>query len=87
MDDFTGKVVLVTGAGQACGRALAEDFGRRGAKVVVNDVDGTSGTETVRRITEAGGEARFEPADVSIDSDVARLIDATVATLDGWTVR
>jgi NAD(P)-dependent dehydrogenase (short-subunit alcohol dehydrogenase family) len=80
MDDFTGKVVLVTGAGQACGRALAEDFGRRGAKVVVNDIDRTSGTETFRRITEAGGEARFEPADVSADSDVARLIDATVAT-------
>jgi NAD(P)-dependent dehydrogenase (short-subunit alcohol dehydrogenase family) len=80
MDDFTDKVVLVTGGGQACGRALAEDFGRRGAKVVVNDIDRASGTETVRRITEAGGEARFEPADVSIDSDVARLIDTTVAT-------
>jgi NAD(P)-dependent dehydrogenase (short-subunit alcohol dehydrogenase family) len=80
MDDFTDKVVLVSGGGQACGRALAEDFGRRGAKVVVNDIDRASGTETVRRITEAGGEARFEPADVSIDSDVARLIDTTVAT-------
>jgi NAD(P)-dependent dehydrogenase (short-subunit alcohol dehydrogenase family) len=80
MDDFTDKVVLVTGAGQACGRALAEDFGRRGAKVVVNDIDRASGTETVRHITEAGGEARFELADVSADSDVARLIDTTVAT-------
>jgi NAD(P)-dependent dehydrogenase (short-subunit alcohol dehydrogenase family) len=78
MDDFTGKVVLVTGAGQACGRALADDFGRRGAKVVVNDIDRASGTETVRRITEAGGEARFEPADVSVDNDVAGLVAATV---------
>jgi NAD(P)-dependent dehydrogenase (short-subunit alcohol dehydrogenase family) len=32
-----GKVVLITGAGRACGRALAEDFAARGAAVVVND--------------------------------------------------
>jgi NAD(P)-dependent dehydrogenase (short-subunit alcohol dehydrogenase family) len=76
MDDFTGKVILVTGAGQACGRVIAEDFGRRGARVVVNDIDRASGEETTRRITNAAGEARFVHADVSKEADVARMVDA-----------
>jgi NAD(P)-dependent dehydrogenase (short-subunit alcohol dehydrogenase family) len=30
VDSHDGKVVLVTGAGQACGRVIAEDFAHRG---------------------------------------------------------
>jgi NAD(P)-dependent dehydrogenase (short-subunit alcohol dehydrogenase family) len=50
-----GKVVLITGAGRACGRALAEDFAARGAAVVVNDIDADGGRRTVQRIEAAGG--------------------------------
>ncbi len=69
------KVVLVTGAGQACGRALAEDFAARGAAVVVNDIDADGGRQTVQRIEAGGGTATFVWADVSVDAEVAALVN------------
>jgi NAD(P)-dependent dehydrogenase (short-subunit alcohol dehydrogenase family) len=39
--DFTGQVVIVTGAGRGLGRLYALEFARRGASVVVNDTGGT----------------------------------------------
>lgn len=79
MDVATGKVVMVTGAGQACGRVIAEDFAARGATVVVNDINDDTGQQTVGRIEAAGGTATFVHADVSKESEVAELIDATIS--------
>jgi NAD(P)-dependent dehydrogenase (short-subunit alcohol dehydrogenase family) len=67
--------MLVTGAGRACGRAIAEDFARRGARVVVNDIDRQAGEEAVARIAGSGGEAVFIRADVSSEDAVSRMID------------
>jgi NAD(P)-dependent dehydrogenase (short-subunit alcohol dehydrogenase family) len=75
MTDESGKVVLVTGAGRACGRAIAEDFARRGARIVVNDIDRRAAEETVARITAAGGHAICLAADVSNEGAVSAMID------------
>ncbi|WP_101758622.1 SDR family NAD(P)-dependent oxidoreductase [Oceanicoccus sp. KOV_DT_Chl] len=39
MKDFTNKVTVITGGASGVGRSLAFSFGRRGAKVVIADVD------------------------------------------------
>ncbi len=80
MAEFKGKVALVTGASMGIGRASALAFARRGAKVVVADVDVAGGEETVRLIRKAGGEAIFAKTDVSNAADVEALIKKTVAT-------
>src|SRR4051812_3764686 len=63
---FDGKVVVITGAGQGLGRTHALLFGKRGAKVVVNDLGGTAtgggkssaaADKVVSEIKEAGGTA------------------------------
>jgi len=75
---FQDKVVIVTGAGSGIGQAAALAFASEGAKVVVSDVNVSGGEETVRRITDPGGAAKFQRADVSNKDDVAQLIANTV---------
>ncbi len=85
--DFDGRVAVVTGAGRGIGRAYALLLGQRGAKVVVNDLGGsTKGTghdpapaqEVADQIAEAGGTAIADSSDVSTVEGGQRLVDAAV---------
>lgn len=75
---FAGKVTLITGAGSGIGRATALAFAADGAAVVVADVNGTGGQETVALISQSGGEALFVAADVSKPDEVEALVAQTV---------
>ncbi|GIX49235.1 MAG: short chain dehydrogenase [Candidatus Tectimicrobiota bacterium] len=76
---LAGKVVLVTGAASGIGRATALACAREGARVVVADTAAAGGEETVARIRQAGGEARFVRADVTRAAEVEALVAEAVA--------
>jgi len=79
-----GKVAVVTGSGQGLGKAIAIDFAREGARVVVNDLGPGSGEgtaeKTVRLIRDNGGEAIALYADVGNMASCERLIRAAIDT-------
>jgi NAD(P)-dependent dehydrogenase (short-subunit alcohol dehydrogenase family) len=88
--DFSGEVVLVTGAARGLGRDIAVAFARDGARVAVNDmrtqvesVPYETGTvqdlaQTIAEIEAVGAEALEVPADVRREQDVERMIATTI---------
>jgi 3-oxoacyl-[acyl-carrier protein] reductase len=71
MQRFTGKIVLVTGAGHGIGRAVAERFGREGASVAVNDLR----LERAEEVAHAIPGATAVAADVSDKAQVDAMFD------------
>src|SRR5437764_9943757 len=70
-----GKVVLVTGAQQGIGRAMALEFAAAGADVAVNWLDDeTAATRVADAVRETGRRALL------VQADVGRL-DAVTATV------
>ena len=77
--DFSGKAVLVTGAGSGMGRASSLAFAAAGAEVAVLDINTESGLETVEQIETSGGQAIFVGVDVADDDAVRRAVDDVVS--------
>ncbi|MFZ3590184.1 glucose 1-dehydrogenase [Bacillus sp. DJP31] len=72
--EFNGKVVIVTGAANGIGQAIACLYAEKGAKVVLVDIDEGSGKETAAKIRESGGNALFLQADVRQEEDIIHLM-------------
>jgi len=86
--NFEGQVAIVTGAGGGLGKQHALELGRRGAKVVVNDlggsVDGSGGSasaaeQVAQEIRDNGGTAVSSDASVTDFEAVQSMVDETVA--------
>ncbi len=79
-DVMRGQTALVTGASRGIGEAIAREFGRCGATVILNYLDGRQEAEAVAAaIRESGGEAHLLQADVSTAETATALIEQAVA--------
>ncbi len=77
---FTGQVAVITGGGSGMGRAMALEFARLGAAVVVAGRRPEPLAETARLIEELGGTALAESTDVRDPEQVDALMNAAVDT-------
>jgi len=80
---LSGKIAIVTGAASGFGRGIAARYVAEGARVVVNDIDRAAGEAAAAAL---GEQARFCPADVSKDADVARLVAFAVEAFGGLDI-
>jgi NAD(P)-dependent dehydrogenase (short-subunit alcohol dehydrogenase family) len=74
-DVFEGKVVLITGGGTGIGRALALDFARHGARVIVAARRAERLAETVELIEAAGGLASYKTLDIRDADQIAQVVE------------
>jgi NAD(P)-dependent dehydrogenase (short-subunit alcohol dehydrogenase family) len=73
------KVAIVTGSARGIGRAIAIEFGREGASVVVNyESSEAKANEAVKMIKGFGSRAIAVQGDVGVMNDRRKLVDATI---------
>jgi NAD(P)-dependent dehydrogenase (short-subunit alcohol dehydrogenase family) len=80
------EVAVITGAGGGIGRAAALLFAQEGARLVLADLDATTGEATAHAVTQAGGEAIFLATDVSDAEQVRKLVAAAIERFGKLTV-
>jgi NAD(P)-dependent dehydrogenase (short-subunit alcohol dehydrogenase family) len=79
LDLFEGKSAIVTGGASGIGRALGEELGRRGAHVILADVNEALLEETVSSLAERGYKARGTVLDVTDFVAVRKLVEDTAS--------
>lgn len=79
--DLEGKVAIVTGSARGIGRAIALGLARRGADVVITDVEEELAKQTASEVTELGRRSLAIRCDVGSREDVEGLIKQVVAEL------
>ncbi len=84
--DLTGRRLLITGASQGIGRALAEQAAAQGACVAVTARSGDVLDDLARRLTAGGAEVLPVTADITVEADRRRLLDTVADRFGGLDV-
>ncbi len=80
MQEFEGRVAVVTGAASGIGLAVASRLAQEGMRVVLADIERGPLADAVAKLEGAGHEVLGVPTDVSKWEDLQRLADRTVST-------
>jgi NAD(P)-dependent dehydrogenase (short-subunit alcohol dehydrogenase family) len=81
------RIVIVTGAAQGMGRAIAIEAARQGAAwVTLADVQEDKAKDTAAEVEAAGAKARFIHTDLSVTASIRHMIDETARLAGGIDV-
>jgi NAD(P)-dependent dehydrogenase (short-subunit alcohol dehydrogenase family) len=78
-DPLADKTAIVTGGGSGIGEALCRELARRGAQVVVADINADDARRVAGAITGKGGRATARSVDVAAEQDVRHLVEDTAS--------
>jgi short-subunit dehydrogenase len=84
--DLTGMRVLITGASQGIGRALAEAAAKRGCKVLATARSADLLLDLQKELKQAGQSLEIVQADVSKPEDRQRMVDAAMQHFGGLDI-
>jgi len=76
---FADKISLITGASQGIGEAIALEFAKEGATVVLVDIQKTKLEAVAAEIAAAGGRAAVREADVSKFDRASAVVESVLA--------
>ena len=77
MTSLHGKAVVITGAGSGIGRALALECARRGARLLLADIDATGLAETCTQARAAGADVASHQVDTGSEASITALAAAS----------
>jgi NAD(P)-dependent dehydrogenase (short-subunit alcohol dehydrogenase family) len=86
MGSLESRICIVTGAARGIGAEIAREFGRRGACVIVTDLDGQGAGRVAEQICLERGHAVAYAHDVSDENRWREIVEATVAAHGGLDV-
>ncbi len=75
---LSGKVAVVTGAGQGIGKAVALRLAREGADIVVADINGQVAGQAVEELAASGRRALAHPVNIASVVEIQTMVDRVV---------
>ncbi len=80
---FSGKVAIITGAGQGIGAAYARALAQEGASIVIAEIDRINGQQAAEEICQSGYAAIFIETDIASETSCAAMAKGAVDTFGG----